>query len=207
MEIAEAAYDIRQKYDNDILTLEDKNDSYYKDYRRYFYQMGDNKEISHIDVSMRSRYDIVMFGDLLKRDDVKIIGVTHYLEELETKELNENNRNKKIAYYEGDIYFLFNDPFDRIFYDWYSHGDDAGVYIATDKGWRKLLYTPGRGYLDKKGELDFVDGKHFYSDYMLEASGKDFKYIGNIHCDASVLSERKLEATVENIDEDEEDDE
>ena len=53
------------------------------------------------------------------------------------------------------------------------------------------MYTPTRGYLTRDGNLDFVDDKHFYSDYMLEGSGKGFLYVGNIHDDCSVLKEKE----------------
>ena len=76
-----------------------------------------------------------------------------------------------------------------MFHDYYSRGGDAGLYMATDKGWRKLLYTPGRGYLDKDGQPQYVDDDHFYSNYMLEASGKAFRYVGNLIAQPDVLRE------------------
>ena len=102
--------------------------------------------------------------------------------------MNRNSR-EKFHYYEGDIYLLYGNPTDRVFYDW-TRAKDSGVYVATNKGWRKLLYTPTRGYVERDGDLSFVDDEHFYSDYMLEESGKGFLYVGNIHDDMSVLCER-----------------
>ena len=193
IEIAEAAYSLRggDGYDDDIPGIE--NDSFYynKDRRRYFYRTKDDGKYGHADFSLKSRSDLISLAKFVERTDIEITGMAHHLDMLDTDEIDSNRNRVKVDYYEGDIYFLFNDPTDRIFYDWWSHGGDAGVYVATDKGWRKLLYTPGRGYINKEGELDFVDDKHFYSNYMLEASGKKFQYVGNVHHDKSVLRERR----------------
>ncbi len=192
IEIAEAAY--AQKggdgYNETVPGI--KYDDYYyrKDCRRYFYRTKDGKD-GHADFSLKSRSDIISLAKFMERTDFEITGMALHLDKLDTDEMDSNRNSIRVDYYEGDIYFLYGDPSDRVFYDWWSHGDDAGVYVATDKGWRKLLYTPGRGYINKEGELDFVDDKHFYSNYMLEASGKKFQYVGNIHHDMSVLCEKK----------------
>lgn len=188
IEIAEAAYALHSDWErNSVPTI--KNDEEYRqsDKRRYFYTEGG--EHLTLDVSMGQRDDILLLSQLLQRDGVKMFGAARHLGYLDG-EMKGNSR-EHLDYYEGDIYFLYGDVGDRIFYDWYSHGDDAGVYIATDKGWRKLLYTPSRGYIDNKGCIQFMDEDHFYSNYMLEASGKKFLYVGNIHCDGSVLVEVK----------------
>ena len=189
IEIAESAYSLKPKdwdgnsvphIDHDIYRREDK--------RRYFYTDGD-KHLT-LDVSMSSRSDLLLLSELLRRE-VKIDGVAEHLGYLEG-ELNGRNGREKFHYFEGDIYMLYADPTDRVFYDW-TRAKDAGVYVATAKGWRKLLYTPTRGYVERDGELSFVDDKHFYSDYMLEASGKGWLYVGNIHNDMSVLVEKMEE--------------
>lgn len=188
IEIAEYAYGLmREGYgSNNVPNIE--HDEYSKeDKRRYFYT--ENGESKTLDINLGSRSDIVIFGDILQQEGVMLNGVAEHIGYLEG-EVRGYNR-EKFQYYEGDIYFLYGDPTDRVFYDWYSHGDDAGVYIATEKGWRKLLYTPGRGYINRDGEVEFVDDEHFYSNYMLEASGKKFQYVGNIHHDLSVLIDGK----------------
>lgn len=188
LEIAEATYSMKGE-DWDSNSLPSINDDpYIKDMRRYFYI--ENDECLQVDINLKDSTDIILLSDLLQRNGVKVKGVAYYIGDLEAKEMGPGNTRAKIPYFNGDIYFLYGNPTDRIFYDWYSHGDDAGVYLATEKGWRKLLYTPSRGYLDKEGELDFANDKH-YSDYMLEASGKDFMYVGNIHKDISVLIDKK----------------
>ena len=187
IEIAESAYSLKPKEwgGNDVPHIE--HDIYRrKDRRRYFYTDKGRRWV--FDVSMSSRSDLLLLSELLKRDEVKIDGVAEHLGYLEG-EMKGRDGREKFQYYEGDIYLLYGDPTDRIFYD-YTRSGESGVYVATEKGWRKLLYTPTRGYVERDGELSFVDDKHFYSDYMLEQSGKGFLYVGNIHNDMSVLIEK-----------------
>lgn len=155
-----------------------REDDYDKDLRRYFYRT-DSGEQGKADVNLSNASDISALSALLSREDVEFVGVTYSLGTL------ERGCGEKITYYEGDIYFLFGDPGDRIMYSYVNEGD-AGVYLATDKGWAKLLYTPGVGYVDREGEPYIKDDKR-YSDYMIEGSGKGFRHVGNIHRDMSVL--------------------
>lgn len=185
IEIAESAYSLKPTEWNRNSVLHIEHNIYRReDKRRYFYT-EDDKHLT-LDVSMSSRDDLLLLSELLRRE-VKIDGVAEHLGYLEG-ELNRNSR-ERFHYFEGDIYLLYNNPTDQVFYDW-TRTKDSGVYVATTKGWRKLLYTPTRGYVERDGELSFVDDKDFYSDYMLEQSGKGFLYVGNIHNDMSVLCER-----------------
>ena len=187
IEIAESAYSLKPKeWNGDSVPHIEHNIYRREDRRRYFYT-ADGKHLT-LDVSMSSRSDLLLLSELLKRE-VEIDGVAEHLGYLEG-EMNRQNVREKFQYYEGDIYLLYGDPADRLFYD-YSRCDKAGVYVATSKGWRKLLYTPTRGYVERNGELSFVDDKLFYSNYMLEASGNGFLYVGNIHDDMSVLMEER----------------
>lgn len=189
IEIAESAYAMRMPGWSDMDMPVVESDSYRKgDKRRYFYT--DNGEAKTLDISLRSRNDIVLLGELLQRSDIKLQGVANHLGFLQGKLKGESH--EEIDYFDGDIYFLYPDPTDRVFYDWFSRGGEAGVYVATDEGWRKLLYTPGRGYINKKGEVEYIDDEHFFSDYKLEQSGMSFHYVGNIYYDKNVLCEKKL---------------
>ena len=89
--------------------------------------------------------------------------------------------------YSGDIFFLHLNPYDRLFDIW--HTDDCGVFLATDRGFVKLLYTQGRGYIDKDGRPN-IDEQHRYSNYMLNGTSKIFDIVGNIHKDISVLVDK-----------------
>lgn len=192
VEIMQAAYALRPNMyeDNKVPAIDEDHGGYRYDRRRYFYTRGDDRQIHYADISMARRDDIAMLAELLAGDSVKIRGVAHYIDTLDGQ-LDSNAKRERFDYYDGDCYLLFGNPADRTFYDYFSRGDDAGVYMATDKGWRKLLYTPGRGYLDKNGEPQFVDDDHFYSNYMLEASGKGFRYVGNFIERPEVLRETK----------------
>lgn len=185
IEIAEAAYSLKMDdWDAERVPCIENEGYRREDIRRYFYK--ESGEGHHLDVCLSSRSGIMLLSELLSRNDVKIHGVAEHLGYLEG-EVKRNGR-EKFQYFDGDIYFLYGNPTDRFFYSYLR--EDAGVYVATPEGWRKLIYTPTRGYLTKNGRLDFVDDKKFYSNYMLEASGKGFLYVGNIHDDCSVLREK-----------------
>lgn len=187
IEIAESAYSLRsEEWLFQSVPHIDHEEYRRTDTRRYFYK--ENGESRMLDVSLSSREDLLLLAELLQREGVIFRGTVEHLGYLEG-ELKGGSR-EKFQYFDGDIYFLFGTPTDRVFYS-YVDCDDAGVFVATKKGWRKLLYTPTRGYVERNGELSFVDDKHYYSDHMLEGSGKGFLYVGNIHNDMSVLMEKK----------------
>jgi hypothetical protein len=189
IEIAEAAYAMKpDDWEQEHVPHIEHNQYRQSDRRRYYYT--ENGSRRQIDIPLSSRYNILLLAELLKRDGVTLVGVAEHLGYLEG-EIKGQGR-EKFQYFEGDIYLLYGNPNDRVFYS-YVDSDDAGVYVATQEGWRKLLYTPTRGYVERDGELSFVDEEHFYSDYMLEASGKGFLYVGNIHDDMSVLVEKENE--------------
>ena len=154
-----------------------------KDFRRYFYV--DGEEPGEVDINLRDAQNIVMLSNLLCRDGVRMTGVAQYIDSLNARTMAGGNGGKdRVDYFEGDIVFVFGNPSDRWFYSWYK--EDAGVYLATLDGWRKLLYTPGRGYLGKDGEPDF-ESDTLYNNYKIEASGTGFRFVGNIHKDIAVL--------------------
>ena len=189
IEIAESAYELRHPewcYDN--IPAVDHEAYRKRDKRRYFYKDGDENKT--LDVSLCDRSNIILLSELLQREGIRMYGVAEHLGYLEGQKTSIADR-EHIQYFDGDIYFLYGDVTDRIFYDWYSCGNDAGVYVATKDGWRKLLYTPGRGYINKQGEIEYEDDDHFYSDYKLEKSGMKFQYVGNTNFDCAVLMERK----------------
>lgn len=186
IEIAESAYSLRMNcMGNEVPAVE--HDSRKEDKRRYFYKEGGVKNF--LDVCLSSSSDIKLLSELLSKEGVILRGVAEHLGYLEG-EIRGYGR-EKFQYYDGDIYLLYSNPTDHLFYD-YNRCDDAGVYVATKRGWRKLLYTPTRGYVTKNDKLDFVDDQRFYSDYMLEKNGMGFLYVGNIHDDCSVLVEKTI---------------
>lgn len=189
IEIAEAAFILKtDDWEKSIIPAVEYDIYRKKDVRRYFYKEGGVKHI--LDVCLSSRSDIMLLSELLNKEDVTLHGVAEHIGFLEGE--MKGNHREKFQYFDGDIYLLYANPAARIFYDFSCCGD-AGVYVATNRGWRKLLYTPTRGYVTKAGELDFIDDKTFYSNHMLEGSGKGFLYVGNIHDDCSVLMEKTKE--------------
>lgn len=164
---------------------------YGKDLRRYFVaetqEQGEVKRYA-VDVNLHEKASIVLFAELLQRDCIEIKGVTHNLGELKRKERGEEVRT---CYYEGDIAFVFGDPSDHFFDCWYRR-KDAGVFLATDNGWRKLLYTTGRGYVNKKYEIEY-DGDTNYNEHMIQgiADAKDWRIVGNIHDNMDVLVDKE----------------
>ena len=188
IEIAESAYELLpDSWEAGHVPTVEHERYRVNDSRRYFYT--DGNQTKTIDISLHSREDIILLSELLQREGIVLKGVAEHLGYLEG-DANGNTR-EKFHYFDGDIYFLHPNPTDRLFYDWYSRGGEAGVYVATSDGWRKLLYTPGRGYTNKQGEIEYEDDEHRYSNYKLEQSGMKFKYVGNIHYDATVLREKK----------------
>lgn len=186
LEIAQAAYSYTTLSEESTLPSVNADGFTSRDRRRYFYRdsLGNPRSF---DVCLADRFDLMVLSDMIKDRSVEFIGCAQFLDKLH---LDKNGGRQEVPYFDGDIYFLYGNPTDRIFYDWWSHGDDSGVYVATEKGWLKLLYTPGRGYIDKDGKLQYVDEKQRYSDYMLEGSGKDCHYVGNIYDNLSVLKEK-----------------
>ena len=188
IEIAESAYSMMANdWEAEEVPHIEYNDYRRKDRRRYYYTDGDDRRSVEIDLSSRS--DILMLAQLLQRDGVSLVGVSEHIGYLES--VLKGTTREKFHYFEGDIYLLSGDTTDNVFYSYINSSSDAGVYVATPDGWRKLLYTPKRGYVTKQGELDFEDDDRFYSNYMLEQSGMRFLYVGNIHDDMSVLVEKR----------------
>lgn len=175
----------------DIPHLEGCNDDFGgdDDRRRYFYTVGDDpKEVLSADVNLADAHNLIMLAELVKRDDVRLVACVPQKGELE-------RGMERVPYYVGDIVFVYGDPSDRVFYSWYD--TDAGVYLATrHDGWRKLLYVPGRGYLDRDGRPEYENDSHF-SDYKIDHSGNGWRFVGNIYADDSVLRDRAA-GTIEN---------
>lgn len=153
---------------------------------KYFYVEKDTDAVKEIEIDMAEPTDVLALADLFKGGTVD--SLRHISDYIGTLRVVVGTQEKKFPYYEGDIYLKYSDVTDRIFYDYY-HIDDLGVYLATDEGWKKLFYTNHRGYLDSEGKPDIQD-ENSYSEYMMTKSGQKFRYIGNIHKDKSVLTEK-----------------
>lgn len=181
LKVAEKAYEIAHSYNctswNDMLPFDE---------HMYFYETTDSDNVHRIAVDFKNAAQVIAIAELFKSSTFDgIRAVVRRLGGIESKDgINRTN----IPYYDGDIYLMYSDVTDRIFYDYYD-SDDQGVFVATEDGWRKLLYTPHRGYVDGKKKLLYENDTK-YSNYMLNAAGKKFRYIGNIYEDISVLIDK-----------------
>lgn len=178
VDIAMAAWPGKTVFYKHVPGLENKSDSFV-DRRKYFYSIEGETAVREAEVNLRDAVSLHLLSELLERKNVELQSVVAYL-----GELHRDGEEKKYPYYDGDIVFLYGDPGDRVFYDWYR--TDAGVYLATDEGWRKLQYVRGRGYLNKDGEPEFENDNH-YTDYKIEDLGRNFRFVGNIYKDPAVL--------------------
>ncbi len=154
------------------------------DYRRYYYRDQETGQTKQIDINLRDPQHIIMLAELLRNPKIKFISVVAQVGEF------NDVYGKPMKYFDGDIIFVYGNITDRLFYDWYK--TDAGVYLATRKGWRKLQYVRGRGYLDKEGKPEF-ENDNCYTDYKVNDYGRKFRYVGNIHQDRGVLMEKTKE--------------
>ena len=93
--------------------------------------------------------------------------------------------------YDGDVILAYLDRPDF----WGSDARNCGLYVCTKGCYKKLLYTPGKGYV-RKGEPDYDDdfkldtGNDSFNSHVLTMSQK-WKRIGNIHVDVGFLIEKE----------------
>ena len=187
--IAEFAYQQGQLNWKGIPSPSHHVSEYRKDYRRYFYKIDKSEQVEQqVDVNFRDPQNIVMLAELLKKPEVTFVEVTEYIDEIEDQD------GKQMKYFDGDIIFVYGQVTNPFFYDWYR--SDAGVYLATRRGWRKLKYVRGRGYLDKNGDPEF-ENELCSSNSKVSDFGRKFRYIGNLYKDNSVLVEPSEETPEE----------
>lgn len=190
LQIAEETYNI---YSHNHSVPGIPSDGYYnKDIRRYF--VREQSKRYSVDVNLKEKSSIVTFANLLQREGIEIDGVTHVLGKLERR---KDGKTEETNYFEGDIVFVCGNPTDSMWRSWYRHRE-SGVFLATDKGWGKLLYTPGRGYVNGKREVEFESDDR-WNEHMIQglSDGKEWRYVGNIHDDIAVLLDKEA---VENED-------
>lgn len=93
--------------------------------------------------------------------------------------------------YDGDVILAYLDRPDF----WGSDARNCGLYVCAKGCYKKLLYTPGKGYV-RKGEPDYDDdfkldiGEDSFNSHVLTMSQK-WKRIGNVHVDIGFLIEGK----------------
>lgn len=195
IQIAEETYEIYYRQSSMPCIPTDKWAN--KDIRRYYViDTANGNEPITFDADFSQKVDVIAFAELLKREGIEIKGVSHVLGKLEHQ--HDGSKGDALNYFEGDIIFVHGDPTDSMWQSYY-HRKEEGVYLATDRGFRKLLYTPGRGYVDSRGKVEFENDKDFYDEHIIQGlcRARDFLVVGNIHKNISVLVDKDFDVEEE----------
>lgn len=152
---------------------------------KIYYRMGEDGEIRQMEIDLRKKADVLEYAELLRRENIEIL---RRIDFYETIELGTGANSEKLKVYVGDIISCTDNRL-------YSLNNKEGVYICSAKGYKKLMYTPGRGYI-RKGEPDYEQNEEgrdcLYSRWRICDGYDRFpRIVGNIYVDASVLKEEK----------------
>lgn len=153
---------------------------------KVYYHYLQGGEIQQMNINLMESDDVIKYALLLQQEDIEI---RCRLDFHETVETSYGTDRIKVDIYDGDIIFCTDS-------DRWSLPDNSGAYLCTGGCYKRLMYTPGRGYI-RRGEPDFEQGENgkdcrYYS-YVFNSFGRKFKVVGNIYVDNSVLTERKDE--------------
>lgn len=150
---------------------------------RIYYQTEEEGQILQMDLNLREKDDVIKYSLLLQQDGVEIVNRVDYYESVDVRYKDKNG--VKVAIYDGDIIFCTQASS-------FSFCDNSGCYVCIDGCYKRLMYTPGRGYI-RRGELDIEQDKDDkdcrYNDYVFNSFDREFKVVGNIFIDRSILKE------------------
>ena len=153
---------------------------------RVYYRKGERVKIQQVDIDLLQKECAIKYALLLQQEGVEIL---HRLDYYETVVTSYGTDRTKVDIYDGDIIFCTES-------DRWSLSDNSGAYVCTNGCYKRLMYTPGRGYI-RRGELDFEqDDKGNdcrYRNYVFNSYDRKFQVVGNIYVDNRVLSEKKEE--------------
>ena len=142
-----------------------------------------------IDVNLREKEDVLKYASLLQQEEVEILHRLDFYEKVIVSCASSDLKDKKISIYEGDIIFCTDK-------DRWSFSDNSGAYLCIDGTYKRLMYTPGRGYICR-GKPDYELNKNGsdrrYNNCAFNAYDRRFWVVGNIYVDNSVLIEKKEE--------------
>lgn len=155
---------------------------------RVYYRHGRAGELQCMDVNLLEKDGVIKYALLLQQDGVEIFCRLDYCETVVVScGTTDMSKGEKLDIYDGDIIFCTDS-------DRWSISDNSGAYVCVDGCYKRLMYTPGRGYI-RKGDLDFEldkDGKDCrYNKYVFNAYNRKFQVAGNIFVDNGVLVEKK----------------
>ncbi len=158
-----------------------------------FTKDGEEKKAEEMDIASPDTYISV---SLMLKGGWKIKGVIRQCDMIyDTRgclDLTKEQRltNKSLRVYDGDVFEVI--PSDSIL----SSPANCGMYLCNNGAYRKLLYVPGKGYVNH-GEV-IVDGdtleieidqKGLFNSHKITWGG--FRKVGNIHVDMGCLIEKK----------------
>jgi hypothetical protein len=139
--------------------------------RKIYYE--NDEGIKNFEIDFNDTEQVILYADFLKRNIEKIITAVEFIEEI-------YRDSKSLYVYDGDVFSVK---------DKWSKDKDGKLYACTQDGYKKLLYTKGKGYL-RKGKPDYDDPS--YNHHVITGNNK-FYYIGNIYADPSFLIEQEAE--------------
>lgn len=157
---------------------------------KVYYRHGGNGELQQMTLNMLKSEDVIKCSMLLQQEDVEILYRLDFHEAVEPYERGNGSKKEKVDIYDGDIIFCSDKE------KYFSWEDNSGAYLCTDGCYKRLMYTPGRGYL-RRGEPDFEqdkDGRDCrYNSHVFNSYDRHFQVVGNIYTDCRVLKEGKEE--------------
>lgn len=157
---------------------------------RVYYRIGEEFEMQHVELNLLEKEDVIKYALLLQQEGVEICHRVDFYRTIEVRcGTTGTSEQKEVDIYDGDIIFCT----DKARLSW---SDESGAYVCIDGYYKKLMYTPGRGYL-RRGEPDFEQDKDdedcCYNDHVFNSYDRRFWIVGNIYVDNSVLNEKKEE--------------
>ena len=153
---------------------------------KVYYRKGEQGNLQQMNINLLEKEDVIKYALLLQQEDIEILHRLDFYEKIET---SYGMDRTKVDIYDGDIIFCTDS-------ERWNISDKSGAYVCVDGCYKRLMYTPGRGYI-RRGELDFEQNKEGndckYCSYVFNSYDRKFKVVGNIYVDNSVLSEKKEE--------------
>lgn len=165
----------------------------------YFSRNGGTPEL--IELKLNSPQHLALVSEMEQADDIAIVCIVPWVDSISSLDQCRNaleNGQHRFHVYDGDIFLVSTD----INRSYWSKPEENGVYVCQWGAYRRVLYTQGRGYLTRDHEANVADdgdknskdviqyGKQRFSQYLLTMD-HDWKRIGNIHADISLLQEKK----------------
>ena len=165
----------------------------------------EGKEPQLFDMWLNWPKSLSMIHDMEQRSDVEILCIVPWVDSIyDAKQencLNDLGADSKTMHvYDGDLFVLLNKGVDN----YWNKPSENGVYVCRWGAYRRLLYTVGRGYLDidqkpnvastededdEYGDV-FCYDEHRWNNHILTWDHQ-WKRIGNIHADVTLLMEKK----------------